>query len=263
MSRTRVSRRDVIHTVEGESGRIQGKDLLAGSRIERLARHGKQLAILADNGRGVCVHLGMSGQLRYVPAGKSAERGDHIHCRWYVDGPLGRGQLIFRDPRRFGGIWVFPDAGLIERRWGKLGPDALRITAAQLRRAFAGRKRALKAALLDQQLIAGVGNIYADESLFLAGLHPEASCSALNKEEIAKLARAIRATLRSAVAAGGSTLRDYADGSGQAGWFTVQHRVYGRAGQGCVRCGKRLVGVRVAQRATAFCPGCQGGGVME
>lgn len=253
----KISRRDVIHTGTARSGRITSRDLLAGCTITSLARRGKQLALLTDSGPCLCIHLGMSGQLRFVPEGARLHKADHVHCRWQLDGPAGCGTLAFRDPRRFGGIWVYPSQAALMQRWERLGPDALTITAKQLTLRLAGRNRPLKAALLDQHIIAGVGNIYADESLFTAGLHPLCIAAALDTKQIAKLAKVIRATLRGAVAAGGSTLRDYADGNGNAGWFAVQHRVYGRSGQPCTICGKPLTRLLVAQRTTVSCDSCQ------
>jgi formamidopyrimidine-DNA glycosylase len=231
--------------------------LLCGAAIDRLERRGKQLAIVSDHGV-LCFHLGMSGQLSYVPARQLPLRADHIHCEWLIDRDGRRGRLIFRDPRRFGGIHTFPTAEeLHERRWRRLGPDALSISATALRQGLSGSRRSIKAALLDQQALSGVGNIYADESLFRAKLHPLTTCDALSAAQFSTLASAIRTVLRQAVAAGGSSLRDYVDGNGQPGWFALRHRVYGRAGQPCVTCRQQIEILSVAGRTSAFCRQCQ------
>lgn len=252
----KVIRSDVIH-VSRSHARIHPSMLLRRWTISRLDRKGKQLAILTDDGPALCIHLGMSGQLRFVPKGERLLRPDHVHCRWQIKGPCGEGMLVFRDPRRFGGIWLLPDRAAVMKRWSRLGPDALGIQATVLSDRLAARERPIKAALLDQQLIAGIGNIYADEALFAARIHPLTSCVSLSREQIKVLAHAIRTTLRRAVAAGGSTLRDYSDGNGEAGWFKVHHRVYGRAELPCELCGGLLERLVVAQRTTVVCSTCQ------
>ena len=253
-----IARPDVVRNIDHRhvSPRILRHKLLLGERLACLERHGKELAILSESGRLLCVHLGMSGQLLYCPPGRRLERRDHVHCQWCL-GP-GRGRLVFRDPRRFGGLWAFASrAELVEARWGRLGPDALTISAPTLRRRLGRTRRALKVALLDQRLLAGIGNIYADEMLFAAGIHPLAPAADLNAAACRDLAAACRRILRSAAAAGGSTIRDYLDGHGRTGAYTLRHRVYGRAGQPCLRCGRPLTEIRLGQRATVFCSSCQ------
>jgi formamidopyrimidine-DNA glycosylase len=164
---------------------------------------------------------------------------------------------LFRDPRRFGGLWSFPSQDALQTRWSTLGPDALSITTKQLAEAIANSRRHIKAALLDQAVLAGVGNIYADESLFLASIRPKRLAKALKASEIAALAAAIRQTLANSIATGGSTLRDYRDANGQAGSSQLTHAVYGRAGDLCIRCGSGLKSAQVSQRTTVWCPHCQ------
>jgi formamidopyrimidine-DNA glycosylase len=229
--------------------------LLAGDRIDRLTRHGKQLAIVGRSGRVVCVHLGMSGRLLAGARASVDTEAPHTHVVWDLAG--GR-RMAFNDPRRFGGLWTFAsEADLMERRWRLLGPDALTIRAPELRPRLARTCRAVKAALLDQALLAGVGNIYADESLFRARVHPETPAGELDPPRVRTLAGSIRAILRRAVEAGGSTLRDYRRADGAIGGFQARHRVYGRAGLPCVRCGRTLESTPVAQRTTVWCPACQ------
>jgi formamidopyrimidine-DNA glycosylase len=199
----------------------------------------------------ICVHLGMSGQLWFCPAGTRPARPDHIHCEWRLPG----GRLVFRDPRRFGGLWTYTSVEeLTEQRWSRLGPDALTLDARTLRRRLGRTHRAIKGVLLDQSIVAGIGNIYADEILFAARLHP---ASRVPADRCRLLARSIRQVLSQAIAAGGSTIRDYMDGRGQPGSYVRQHKVYGRAGQPCRRCDTPLETRSLGQRTTVFCPGCQ------
>ena len=144
--------------------RVRPSSLLMGQQIERLHRHGKELAIVSRGGASVCVHLGMSGQLWHCPPGERLRRRDHVHCVWHLDNGAGsRGRLVFRDPRRFGGLWCYASlADLTEVRWSRLGPDALRIDTRSLRKLLARVRRSIKATLLDQGVVAGIGNIYAD-----------------------------------------------------------------------------------------------------
>jgi formamidopyrimidine-DNA glycosylase len=235
------------------------RDLLAGDTIQELRRLGKQLAIIAKSGRVVCVHLGMSGQLLWKKPGDEPPRG-HIHAEWHIESTRGKpqGRLLFRDPRRFGGLWTFDSVASLEiARWSQLGPDALHVSAEQLCNGFEGGRRAVKAALLDQGMIAGVGNIYADEALFLAGIKPTRLASRVKPPESTRLAAALREVLQRSIATGGSTLRDYVDADGNRGKAQDAHAVYGRGGEHCFRCGAKLRQAQVAQRTTVWCAHCQ------
>ncbi|MEX0653987.1 MAG: bifunctional DNA-formamidopyrimidine glycosylase/DNA-(apurinic or apyrimidinic site) lyase [Phycisphaeraceae bacterium] len=242
--------------------------LLQGQRIARLTRHGKQLAIVGDT-RCLCVHLGMSGSLQIakphhhinpLESCATAIAGDalkHVHALWQFDDGS---TLEFRDPRRFGGLWTFAsEQALHATRWAGLGEDALRITPARLHRQLQATRRPLKAALLDQTLVAGLGNIYVDELLFTARLPPLRPAYTLTGPETASLVRHMRTLLARAIAAGGSTLRDYVNGEGDPGGYQFRHRVYGRAGLRCRRRHCRgVVHTRlIAGRTTASCPRCQ------
>lgn len=259
VTHVRLRRRDFVR----QRGRVSPDDLLHGAVIDRLLRHGKDLAIVARDGRTVGVHLGMSGWLSWQPlsAGeRTRERDPHVHCVWVIDGPRGRGVLRFRDPRRFGGLWTFgsPEAWAQEKLAGR-GPDALAVTPRQLAGALDRSRRPIKAALLDQAVLAGVGNIYADEALFHAGVHPGMSAHRFAKdaELIRRFCTGLRAILRRAIKSGGSTVRTYRGVRGEEGMFAVRHLVYGRAGRPCVRCGSLLRSMQLAQRTTVFCPQCQ------
>lgn len=261
-------RRDIV------TGRAQPTDLLEGHTITELRRKGKQLAILAHarvqpSPRILLVHLGMSGQLFHLASGASPADPTHIHATWHLtrrddratDSARGIGaappRLIFRDPRRFGGLWTIPSLTALTEHWQSLGPDALIQDIAPAITALASTTRAIKAALLDQAILAGVGNIYADEALHRAGIAPARPCRSLTTAERARLTRAIPAILRQALDAGGSTLRDYRDGAGASGSAQKLHAVYGRAGLACLTCSAILATSQLAQRTTVWCPRCQ------
>lgn len=243
--------------VEGERS---AEALLRGCRITALRRHGKELMLCGgddDQGRCVCVHLGMTGSLRYLAAGeRDAHDADgHLHVEWTLDDGS---RLRFRDPRRFGGVWTFANPPAARcARWDRLGPDALVVTGEALHQALRATSRALKAALLDQRVVAGLGNIYVDELLFLCGWSPSKVARTLKAAEVDELAARMRELLTRAIEAGGSTVRDYVDGRGQAGGYQDQHQVYGRGGRPCVRCGGLLRVTTVGGRTTVHCPACQ------
>lgn len=253
VSRVTLARADVV------TGQHSAHALLQGATVARLDRRGKQLAIIAEDGRVLLVHLGMSGQLRRVGPGDTVARQDHVHAVWTLrDGTDGSaGALVFRDPRRFGGLWTLAGEPALRARWASLGPDALEITGAGLAAACARTRRAIKAVLLDQRALAGVGNIYADEALFAARVHPARAACGLRNHEVEHLASSIRAVLLRAIEAGGSTLRDYVNGDGAPGAFALQHAVYGRAGEPCRQCSANLRADVLGQRTTVWCPSCQ------
>lgn len=273
VERVRVRRADVVR---GDSRTPAA--LLQGQRIVGLQRHGKQLALIGEgkknavsgsdiSGGAVCVHLGMSGSLCVVAgdydksvsteAPKPAPKTDHVHVEWIFDDGT---RLRFRDPRRFGGLWVFKnERELRETRWRRLGPDALLIRSKQLHAGLSRTRRALKAALLDQHLVAGLGNIYVDELLYATKLHPRKLALETTHAEGQRLVRAMRRILGRAIDAGGSTLRDYVDATGRAGGYQTRFKAYGRGGEPCGRCGDTLDTLIVAGRTTAACPGCQVG----
>lgn len=234
--------------------RITRRDLLQDALIDRLERKGKQLAIIATDGRSICVHLGMTGGLFHLPPSSRSVKHDHVHATWRLDDGS---RLLFRDPRRFGGLWLYPTPESLEERWRKLGPDALNIKTYALAAALQSRKVPIKAALLDQRVLAGVGNIYADESLFRARIRPGRPAQSLCASEIRCLASSIRAILRQAIKAGGSSISDYRDAQGRPGRQQNQHTVYGRGGKPCVLCRNPLLTEVIAQRTTVSCTRCQ------
>jgi len=256
----RLARADVVR------GPADGASLLSGRRVKRVVRRGKQLALVGEAGDGrepvVCVHLGMTGSLVCEPgrlgpgpAATPAVAPLHTHVVWhFTEG----GTLRFTDVRRFGGLWVFPDwRALEQQRWHRLGGDALTIQPRALHRRLQRTRRAIKTALLDQQVIAGLGNIYADELLFAARLAPTRPADTLSLPRLQRMVRQMRRLLGQAIDAGGSTFRDYVDAAGQPGGFQNAHRVYGRAGRPCRRCATPLAASLVAGRTTVHCPRCQ------
>jgi formamidopyrimidine-DNA glycosylase len=242
---------------------LRPADLLLGSTITTLDRRGKQLAILARSAgssssepdHAIVIQLGMTGALEIIePAAKRPTREPHIHALWTLDNGV---QLRFRDPRRFGAIRVFRSIRDLNDHWRALGPDALTTTPTNLCVALINTKRPLKAALLDQSIVAGLGNIYVDEALFLAHLHPKDPTRTISWTETRRLWTAIRRVLREAIKAGGSTIRDYVSPDGSPGSYAASHRVYGRAGLPCPVCSTRLSTAVLAQRTTVWCSHCQ------
>lgn len=260
ITRAEVRRRDFCVVVAGKKTRgATPEEFLQSARVTRLERLGKQVAIVANDGRSVCLQLGMSG---FVDS-TLGEDPKHTHAVWTLDSGA---RVRFVDPRRFGGLTCYPTfESLREQQWSSLGPDALETEAGHLVEACRDARRAIKAVLLDQGVVAGVGNIYADEALFLAGIDPRTIARRVAPERLTRLADAVRLVLARAVELRGSTLRDYRDPSGQPGGAQAAHAVYGRGGEACVRCGTTLRSCRVSQRATVWCPSCQtrGGGSVS
>jgi len=236
-----------------QSATVAHRALLDGARIASVARHGKQLAIIADDGRVLIVHLGMSGRIVVSPL-VEGNAPPHTHAIWSVGSSL---TMRFTDPRRFGALVPCAGHGELQAHWSNLGPDALAISADALAPALATRRTSVKAALLDQSTLAGLGNIYVDEILYRSGIHPLMRAGRASRHADA-IVHCMRKVLEAAIAAGGSTLRDYVDASGNPGAYVTMHRVYGRAGQPCDRCQSTLRSASVGGRTTTFCPACQG-----
>jgi len=257
----RVARRDVVSIPKGarRSSELESA-LLVGTRIIATLRKGKQMALVADSGRALVVQLGMTGSVTIEhgepPGGMD---GKHRHLIWELEGkpPHGAFRMAFRDPRRFGGVTAYETEADLTAAWDHLGPDGLTVSTEELETRLKGSNRPVKAALLDQAVVAGVGNIYADESLHAAGIHPLHRSGRIDSSRLNQLAIEIRRILNQAADAGGSTLRDYRDAFGQPGDAVQLHAVYGRAGEPCGRCQTILRGIRLQGRATVFCPRCQ------
>ncbi|MCL4401144.1 MAG: bifunctional DNA-formamidopyrimidine glycosylase/DNA-(apurinic or apyrimidinic site) lyase [Acidobacteria bacterium] len=218
---------------------------MTGRRIAAVRRHGKFLLMELEGGLVFLVHLGMTGKLLVggVP-------GRHTHAILTLEGCV----LLYDDSRQFGCLELHES---IPRRVARLGPEPLEIAWEDFARALRRRKTRLKALLLDQTFLRGIGNIYADEALFRAGIHPLAVAARLRPERARRLYQAITTVLSEAIAAGGSSISDYVDAEGRKGFFQFSHRVYQRTGEPCVACGAKIRRVLVAQRGTHFCPRCQ------
>lgn len=240
-----------------------------GKKVTEIRRRGKYILILlSGGGKGVLgdgvegvlvVHLGMTGQFTVNAATDPLPTHTHL-----VFDLSDRKHLRFRDPRRFGQVLWYPDLAAVEVCvTDKLGPEPFDIPAEQFEADVRGSKRTLKAILLDQSVVAGVGNIYADEALFRAGLHPERRGETLSLAECDRLRMAIETVIARAIAGRGSTIRDYIGGSGLRGQFQNEHAVYGRTGEACVTCGRGIERVVVGGRSSHFCPKCQPRGKVK
>jgi len=221
---------------------------LRGRCIRSIHRRGKRIIFLLDDANRFYVHLGMTGQLLQQSPGDSIPRHTHLIINT-VAGP----QIRFNDARRFGGIWWLGKDGDDDT----LGPEPLEVAAPELARRLSATRRAIKSALMHQALIAGLGNIYADESLFAARIDPRTPARRLSLQQVQRLLRAIRSTLRSAIRHHGSTVRDYIYGPDQEGNFQNHHRVYQRTGRPCQVCGTPIKRIVLTGRSTHFCPRCQ------
>lgn len=225
---------------------------LPGERIDQVQRRGKYLLLRAQHGT-LLIHLGMSGNLRVIDSASPARKHDH------VDIVLGGQALRYHDPRRFGVVdwWTGPlESHPLIAPLG-IEPLSTAFDGAWLFRATRGRRSAIKLFLMDAHTIVGVGNIYASESLFRAGIKPGTQAGRLSLARCAKLATAVRETLLDAIKAGGSTLRDFVGSDGAPGYFQHEANVYGRAGQPCRRCGAPIRHTTQSQRSTFWCPRCQ------
>ncbi|MHB1358103.1 MAG: bifunctional DNA-formamidopyrimidine glycosylase/DNA-(apurinic or apyrimidinic site) lyase [Rhodocyclaceae bacterium] len=225
---------------------------LAGRTLIAAKRRGKYLLLDLDGGH-LLIHLGMSGSLRFVAPGTPPQKHDH------ADLIFGDAVLRLTDPRRFGALlWLTGDP-LQHPLIAKLGIEPLTrdFTANWLHAALAGRTLAIKLALMDSGLVVGVGNIYAAESLFDAGIDPRRAAGRVSLARLGRLVPTIKKTLQAAIRAGGSTLRDFRGTDGGMGDFQTRHKVYDRAGEACVMCGTPIKAIRQGQRSTYFCPRCQ------
>ena len=226
---------------------------LRGERVLAIRRRGKYLLFDVREGH-LLVHLGMSGRLSMVARGEPARAHDHVDLQLE-----GTDSVRLTDPRRFGAmLWVSgpPERHVLLRGLG-LEPLEPGFDGQALQRLARGRRVAVKHFLMNSRLITGVGNIYASEALFRAGIHPLRSVARISRPRWERLAAAVRETLERALAAGGTTLRDYASLEGRPGEFGTQCAVYGREGEPCLQCATPIRALRQGQRSTFYCPGCQ------
>ena len=228
---------------------------LEGEQVRAVIRRGKYLVVGFESGRSLLIHLRMTGSIRHVPPGTSA------------DDPYGRAvvrlddgsDVVYRDVRRFGTWLVVEPDELGPYLDARLGgePLARTFTPRRLAERLRHRRAPIKAALLDQRTLAGMGNIYVDEALWRAGIHPLRPANELEPEEVTRLTRAVKDALRAGIARQGATLRDYSTPDGRRGRMQETFRVYGRTGEPCGRCGTPIEKTRVAGRGTWYCPSCQ------
>jgi formamidopyrimidine-DNA glycosylase len=243
-------------------------ELLPGRRVAAVERIGKfiDIGLAQPNGAAprapsaapdfggalhLLVHLGMTGRLAVRSPGEPVV--PHTHGFFELDDG---NELRYTDIRRFGRILIVSAAALPEFQ-SRLGDDALFVSLAAFRRQLAGRRARIKALLLDQTSLRGMGNIYADESLWRARIHPARLASRLSAQEAARLHHSIREVLRAAIKLGGSSISDFLDAEGKPGAYQMRHRVYGREGKKCFRCGAAIRRILVAGRSSHFCPRCQ------
>ena len=226
---------------------------LPGQTVRRVERRAKYLLLRAETGT-VILHLGMTGRLRILPVAASLQKHDH------VDLVLTNGQCLrFNDPRRFGALLWTTEPPEQHPLLAALGPEPLddAFSGADLHRRARGRTLAVKPFIMDHHVVVGVGNIYASESLFAAGIHPLRPAGQVTLSEYERLATAIRDILSEAIRQGGTTLRDFVGGEGEPGYFQQALRVYDRRLLSCTVCGEPIQHCRVGQRATYYCPRCQ------
>ena len=230
-------------------------ELLAGRRVSAIDRRGKRIIVTLEPAGKLVIRLGMTGRLTLHPLATPLRVHTHLVLQ-LASATVGEAgfEIHFCDPRRFGDIrWLArgerPDAGL--------GPEPLTISQTTLGQALSRTGRAIKSALLDQSVIAGLGNIYVDESLFLAGIHPLTPADTLCADQVRTLRAAIISTLRKAINHRGSTLRDYVDAAGGKGSFQKLHNVYGKSSQPCPDCAGTIQRIVLGGRSTCYCPRCQ------
>jgi formamidopyrimidine-DNA glycosylase len=257
----RLGKTDFIDDPAALGEHLPGRRIIAVERIGKFIRvelatveKGEARSAPAEKTSGdlnLMVHLGMTGRL----AVRAPNEPVAPHTHGFFDLDDGN-ELRYTDIRRFGRILLVPAEGLPEFQ-SRLGEDALFVSAREFSRRLAGRRARIKALLLDQKSLRGMGNIYADESLWRARIHPARLAANLKEEEVARLHQAIRQVLRTAIKLGGSSISDFLDAEGKPGSYQMRHRVYGREGEKCFRCGAIVRRIIVAGRSSHFCPRCQ------
>lgn len=245
---------ELLHRPLLRTGGRKALEALGGRRILGVRRRGKMLLVELAGGRTLVFHLKMTGQFLFAAEAEPRDK----HTRLAVRFEDGANELRFKDVRKFGFLLCLD--GPPETSCGELaclGPEPLEVGFEEFAAILKARKGRIKALLLDQTRLAGIGNIYADEMLFEAGIHPETPASSIRKDKAARLYEAMKRILAAAIEANGSTLQDYRDAEGREGSFQFSHQVYDRTGEPCVKCGRPVRKTVVAGRGTHFCPNCQ------
>jgi len=224
-----------------------------GRSIREVDRRGKYLLLHLDDSRSLIVHLGMSGSLRIITGDQPPGRHDHIDLLLQSGA-----HLRFNDPRRFG-CWLYTENPAQHPLLARLGPEPLSpdFTGDYLHTRARGRATPVKSFIMDSHVVVGVGNIYANEALYQAGIHPRRAAGRINLDRYRKLAEAIRETLSAAILMGGTTLRDFVNSDGKPGYFAQSLQVYGRTGAPCGHCQNLLREIRIGGRSSVYCPTCQ------
>lgn len=227
--------------------------LMPGQTVLSTRRRGKYILIETTNGH-IIIHLGMSGSVRILPAGAPAAKHDHLDIEFSHDV-----MLRYTDPRRFGCILWSGDAIDEHPLLASLGPEPLAdsFDARYLYQRSRGRKTPIKSFIMDSHVVVGVGNIYANEALFMAGIRPLAEAGSVSRVRMERLVMCIKQVIAHAITVGGTTLRDFVGGDGKPGYFKQSLQVYGRGGEACKQCGGTLQEVRLSARSTVFCKRCQ------
>jgi formamidopyrimidine-DNA glycosylase len=248
VSEVLVRRRDLRQPVSKDLSVIEGR------RVTAVRRRSKYLLLDIDDASTLLIHLGMSGSLRLVAPSDPWKTHDHVGITL-----SGGKQLRFHDPRRFGLVLRLAGNPMEHPLLKRLGPEPLGedFTSAHLQAACAKRSAAIKLVIMDAKVVVGVGNIYASEALFRAGILPRTAASRISKPRLANLAAAIREVLTDAIAAGGTTLRDFLHSDGEPGYFKQRLFVYERKGEPCRICGTPIRHAVIGQRSTYWCPKCQ------
>ena len=225
---------------------------VVGNTLRKVFRRGKYLLFEFDHG-AIIGHLGMTGSMRIVTHDEPPAFHDH------VDLVFSEVTLRYRDPRRFGCILWQDNPVMAHALLANLGPEPLSddFDTAHLLKACKGKKQAIKSLIMDGKQVVGVGNIYANEALFMAGIHPHRQAGRISSVRLGKLVKCCKEVLSAAIKQGGTTLRDFVDSEGKPGYFKQQLQVYGRTGQACVTCDQPLIESRLGQRSTVFCKRCQ------
>jgi len=226
---------------------------LTGRTVVAVDRRAKYILLKTDAGTAM-IHLGMSGTLRFVEPGTAPKKHDHVDID--IDSSS---VLRFNDPRRFGCLLWVDGNPLDHPLLARLGPEPLSaaFTGTRLHAASRGRRIAIKQHLMNAAIVVGVGNIYASESLFRAGIHPRRMAGRISLERMTRLVDAIKIVLQDSIRHGGTTLRDFYNGAGQPGYFRNELHVYGREGEACTQCRRPVRQIVLGQRSTFYCPNCQ------